>query len=205
MTPTPEHAQKMLDAEAANMLAKLKAGGTLKASERKALKDIRDASKPEDPASKPGRKSTGSERWTLEHAEREFGPDRSTIAKKLREIDAEPGDDGMYSTRQIFRALGGGDKEASLTRKAAADAAMAEMEEQRMRETLIELSVVKLVWCAITSGVQQRFLGVPAKLESRLGLNREQVKGLQAEIKEVLHELTKATAYAEPGGPETDG
>jgi phage terminase Nu1 subunit (DNA packaging protein) len=44
-------------------------------------------------------------RWTLEKAAMEFGIHRSTLTKKLRQGDAEPGTDGRYSTQQLVSAI----------------------------------------------------------------------------------------------------
>lgn len=137
-------------------------------------------------------------------AEREVGVDRHTIAKKLAECEILPGEDGYYSTRQIFRCLSG-DIEKSRARKEAAAAALAEMEEAEKRGTLIEVEWVKLTWSQVLSGVKQRILGMPSKLQSRLGLSREQVKGLQDEIDEALSELSKPQSYRQPGRRKDDG
>jgi phage terminase Nu1 subunit (DNA packaging protein) len=47
----------------------------------------------------------GALRWTLEKAAMEFGIHRSTLTKKLRSGDTEPGTDGRYSTQQIAAAI----------------------------------------------------------------------------------------------------
>lgn len=45
--------------------------------------------------------------WTLEQAGREFGHDRTTVAKALVAAGEKPDEDGCYTTQQICAALFG--------------------------------------------------------------------------------------------------
>lgn len=53
------------------------------------------------------RKQTSGIRWTVNSAESEFGLNRRTINKRLRQSDIQPGDDGKFSTAQICSAVFG--------------------------------------------------------------------------------------------------
>lgn len=52
----------------------------------------------------PGRPSKAI-RWTVDHAATEFGRDRKTIARKLREASIPEGQDGKFSTLDLCQAL----------------------------------------------------------------------------------------------------
>ena|SRR5271166_5171463 len=46
-------------------------------------------------------------RWTINQASMEFGVERKTLTSKLRGLEAQPADDGRYSTLQIDAAIHG--------------------------------------------------------------------------------------------------
>lgn len=46
-------------------------------------------------------------RWSIELASSEFDIDRKTLTKRLKANDEEAGNDGKFSTSQIFKAIAG--------------------------------------------------------------------------------------------------
>jgi hypothetical protein len=84
-------------------------------------------------------------RWSLNKAAEEFGCTRQTIKKRVVRAGINPGDDGMYSTKEIVSAVFG-DKEGETIRKLKAEADLAEMERDERAAILLPADVVQQVW-----------------------------------------------------------
>ena len=80
-------------------------------------------------------------RWTQKHAADEFGVHAETIRRNLRHAGVDPGDDGRYSTREIFNALAG-DLTAERIRETRAKADGLELANAERRGQLINAEVI---------------------------------------------------------------
>jgi hypothetical protein len=72
-------------------------------------------------------------RWTVEHAATEFGLDRRTLAKRIREKSIEEGGDGKFSTHAICEAVFGADPRIDKDREQAKNFRLKNEELQRER------------------------------------------------------------------------
>ena len=79
-------------------------------------------------------------RWNVETASREFGINPRTLAKNLANSDAPPGEDGMFSTRQICSAVFS-DYEQERTRLTRAQADQAELDLAKSRNEVLPTDV----------------------------------------------------------------
>ena len=79
-------------------------------------------------------------RWTMGLAASELGCDRRTLAERVKTSGAVPGEDGKFSTRQIFTALHG-DLAGEKLRLTRAQADLAEAEAREKQKTSIPCEV----------------------------------------------------------------
>lgn len=85
-------------------------------------------------------------RWTLTMAASEIPTiARETLAKRLKALDIQPGEDGMFSTGQILRAAFG-DIESERKRKVTGEADKIELDNAKTKGELVEVVVVKSNW-----------------------------------------------------------
>jgi len=89
-------------------------------------------------------------RWTIQQAASEFGPAERTVKNRLNLLGFVPGEDGMFSTRQIHAAIC--DHDRNLQRKAAAEADRVELENAAVRRDLVSVhELAPIINRAITS------------------------------------------------------
>ena len=81
-------------------------------------------------------------RWTIEQAARECSIDRKTLTKRIMAEGITPGDDGMFATSDILKAIVG-DLDREKTRDTAAAADLREMKRDEMRKRLIPREAVR--------------------------------------------------------------
>ena len=79
-------------------------------------------------------------RWTIGLAAGELGCDRRTLAERIKTSGGVPGEDGKFSTRQIFTALHG-DLAGEKLRLVRAQADLAEAEAREKQKTSIPREV----------------------------------------------------------------
>ena len=81
-------------------------------------------------------------RWTLEMAAKEFGLNPRTVSGRVRQSGITPGEDGLFSTVDIHRALCP-DVEIELNaerlRKTKAESERIELENEKTRGTLVSV------------------------------------------------------------------
>jgi hypothetical protein len=80
-------------------------------------------------------------RWSLISAATEFVVDRKTLQKKLIDAELLPGDDGLYSTKQVMDALTGDMKQQRL-RLVKAMAENGELKNQKHKGELLKATDV---------------------------------------------------------------
>ena len=97
-------------------------------------------------------------RWKVANAAEEFGIHRQTLGAKLRQSNAEPAEDGCFSTIQIHRAIAG-DLEAARIRETNAKADAVEMTNAERMGHLLNADMVFAAladWAAvITQAIRQ--------------------------------------------------
>ncbi len=120
--------------------------------------------------------------------------DRKTLASSLKSQGLEAGRDGKFSLLEIFHARFG-DQQAEDLLLTRAKRETAETELQKTREQLLPVAMIDRAWEAIVITVRQKFLGMPSKLQSRLGLTETQTKIIEEEIHEALTEQSKKPDY----------
>lgn len=135
-------------------------------------------------------------RWTVEKAATEFGIDRRTLTKRLRQESIEPGKDGKYSTADIASTIYG-DLEGERTLLTKAQRRREEIKLAKEKEQVIDAEIVRQTWESIIVPAKQKFMGLPSKMESRMGLSEAQRKQLEAEVDDILNDLAKPPDYNE--------
>jgi phage terminase Nu1 subunit (DNA packaging protein) len=133
-------------------------------------------------------------RWTLNRASSEFDIDARGLSRRLKRQDIQPGEDGRFSTAQIVSAIFD-DRYSEELRKIRLEADRIELANKATRGELIELAVVEREWIEIATDAKTKMLTIPTKLESKLGLTTEQRKAVEAEIDEVLEEISREPNY----------
>jgi hypothetical protein len=93
-------------------------------------------------------------RWTTAKAGAEFGCDPATLANKIKREGLLPGDDGMFSTRDICSAVFG-DMEGEKLRNLRRDAELKEVELGRLKRELIPAENVQREWSAVIIAIRQ--------------------------------------------------
>lgn len=101
-------------------------------------------------------------RWTIGTAASEWATNVKTIALGIRTLGIIPGDDGMFSTIQIDKALHG-DFEVEKTRDTAASADTRELKLANLRRENIPAYNVERVVGALLSDLRQQitYLEIP--------------------------------------------
>lgn len=130
----------------------------------------------------------------VSEAAHELGCDHKTLSGALKSQGFEPGKDGKFSMLQIFHARFG-DQEAETLLLTRAKRETAEEELKKTRGELIPVVMVTNAWESIVVGVRQKLLGLPSKLQSRLGLTEGQVKIISEEIDEILTDQAREPDY----------
>ena len=95
--------------------------------------------------------------WTLSSAEREFGAERRTIAKRLAAIGEQPDRRGRFATRQILAALFG-DLHAQRSALAAELVEAARLKNELRRGELISLADCTAVVEVAAAAIRQKLL-----------------------------------------------
>lgn len=117
-----------------------------------------------DPRGRPSK----ALRWTVEHAATEFGLDRRTLAKRLRENSVPAGADGRFGTMEICRAVFGDDPGREKDREQARHFRLRNEELERKR---VPIEDVEALWEAALSSFS-------AQLKAFKGLSREKTNEL---------------------------
>lgn len=94
-------------------------------------------------------------------ASAEFGPDRRTIATRIRAAGVLPGPDGKFSTADVSGAIYG-DYEIQRARKMAEDADAQALANARTRHELIDKADFMHRWETIYAAMRQKILTFPA-------------------------------------------
>jgi hypothetical protein len=94
-------------------------------------------------------------RWTIDVAAGEFGINRATLAKRIRESGMLPGKDQKFSTKEIFKAISG-DLEAARIRQANEDADLKKVRKLQIARKLCAVETVEHVWTAALVDIRQR-------------------------------------------------
>lgn len=105
-------------------------------------------------------------RWTLELASSEFDVHRSTLTKRLKANSEEPGDDGKFSTAQIFKAVAG-DMESERIGLIAAQRRGQEIKNAEAEDILIPLAVVIKFCEKVAVPIRQRIISSGLTEEER--------------------------------------
>jgi len=93
-------------------------------------------------------------RWTIQQAAPEFDIHSATLAKRIKTLGVEPGEDKKFSTKQICDAVFGnldGEKLA----KIKAERELLEIELAKERKKLIESDVAFRVWEGVVVSIRQ--------------------------------------------------
>lgn len=145
-------------------------------------------------------------RWTIHHAAAEFGVNDKTLSRRLKAAGIAAAADGRFSSKDILAAIIsglGGDYGRERTRLTAAEADVKELQREKLRGALLEAEVVARAWEIIVTTIRQKALGLATKLESRLMLSEGQRRLVEAEVDEILDELSKSPTYnEEPSGAD---
>src|SRR4051812_24982663 len=108
----------------------------------------------EAPAAGSGSRGAGrpskAVRWTVEHAATEFGLDRRTLAKRLRDESIEPGGDGKFSTRDICDALFGMNPRDMKDRQ---HAELLRVQTENAKKERMPLVLVLAVWDSVLQAI----------------------------------------------------
>jgi phage terminase Nu1 subunit (DNA packaging protein) len=99
-------------------------------------------------------------RWTLEKAAMNFGIHRSTLTKKLRVGDTEPGPDGKFSTQQIVAAIYN-DSNSERTRLYREQGDRLALENAKSRSEQIDVESVWKTYEGIFSAMRKTILASP--------------------------------------------
>ncbi len=113
-----------------------------------------------------GPKAAGGLRWTILRAADECGVPREAVRRGLRAAGIEPGEDGRYTTRQIFQALHG-DLEAERIRETRARAELLEMEAEEKRRTLVSMEEVAKLYANALVPIRQHLNALPSECATR--------------------------------------
>jgi hypothetical protein len=116
-------------------------------------------------------------RWSLLAAERELGHDKAYFHSRLVESNQECGPDGLWSSRQIFNSLLGGDINAEKLRTERARARNLELKNQEMENLLIPASEVY-------SGLEQLFAVLKAEILGNSNLDDDAKNSLLSHLSE---------------------
>src|SRR5574337_13017 len=139
--------------------------------------------------------------WSISALSVELGMDRRTVAKRLDAAKVEPAGtvsgDPVYGLREAMAAVlslhresGALDPAAEKARLDAARAALAELELERRRGTLLEAEDVVATWSAHCSSARSRLRAIPKRAAVQIaGITPAMAVALGAMIDEVLHEL----------------
>ena len=115
-------------------------------------------------------------RWTVEHAATEFGPDRRTLAKRLRDAGVVKGADGKYSTQDICRAIY--EAESARDAKDRQHTELLRVQTENARRERIPIGLVEALWDAAIQGTAAALKAhknknlTPAKINEILGTLR---------------------------------
>jgi phage terminase Nu1 subunit (DNA packaging protein) len=143
---------------------------------------------------KKSHKGVQSSRWSLEKASSEFGTDRKTITKRIRQNGIQPAEDGTFSTKQICAAIFG-DIHGERLRKTRAEADKIEMDNERERGLVIDVGDVDSMWEVNDLNLKEKFIRIPEVFESRyhVGMEAPECRGiLDALVDEVCQEISKS-------------
>lgn len=84
-------------------------------------------------------------RWTIEHAASEWGVDRKTLSKYIRTSGVLAGEDGMFSTRDIDRALNS-DGEAARAALAVSQKNKCDLQVEALAGRLVDPKQCQQLW-----------------------------------------------------------
>jgi len=105
-------------------------------------------------------------RWSLLHAQFEFGVDRKTLQKRLNAEEVEPGKDGKYSTKQIASAVFG-DIQGERLRKTREEADNLALKNAELRGELVQVALVKQMISEIILANKQTILASQLEQEGK--------------------------------------
>jgi hypothetical protein len=106
-------------------------------------------------------------KWSINAAAIEFGVDRRTLAKGLRDLDVEITPKAKYHSRDIVRALYG-DLDYERTRNERAAANLRELEYKEKQHELVPMSEVQSLYTQAMLPWRQALLAMPSELASRV-------------------------------------
>jgi phage terminase Nu1 subunit (DNA packaging protein) len=105
-------------------------------------------------------------RWSLLHAQAEFGVDRKTLQKRLNAEEVEPGKDGKYSTKQIASAVFG-DIQGERLRKTREEADNLALKNAELRGELASVEAVKSIGAEFCLSMRAKILASQLEQEAK--------------------------------------
>ena len=108
-------------------------------------------------------------RWTLAKASAELKIHSHTLSKRLKSGSIEPGEDGLFGTMDICRAVYG-DMEGEKLRDKRLDADLKEIEKHQALREWIPAALVDRVWSSLAAEIVQKIsaLEIPPEKKQEL-------------------------------------
>ena len=132
-------------------------------------------------------------RWSLSAASREFPHSDMTIASRLRDIGELPDSGGLWTTKQIFAALTGGDLPSERRKQIRAATAKTEVETSILKGDYVSRIELENVLGQVADGILQIVKASKLSLEEQNDLRR-QLAGIPVLIRNVARRQTRATS-----------